>query len=397
MLVLGLWLLAVTVRQDATPLRAGCSADAETLGALKAGEPVTVRFSMTGDLGTCFKVSAGDRTGYVPAAALAGLEEYERGRSSAPTVAAQGEVRRLSRQVAAAGPGDVPESLGGAIHLLETNQPRQALDILERKILPIRRDPAILELAGFAAYRSDMPARAKEYWTESLRVKPNADIQRLMGQLEREQQADKSEAREAGAVFALRYEEAKVSPQVAREMIDALEDEYSRVSSVLGCRRGEKLVAIVQSESSYRDLAGSAWSGGQFDGRIRVPLIYENGRVGPRMRRVFAHEIVHACLAQMGTYPAWFHEGMAQQLSGDRLSADTLRGLRQGLREGRVPKFEELANGFGGLDSRQAGLAYALSLAGIEALGEDRAIGLARTPEQIPAVARQLTQQLMER
>lgn len=397
MLVLGLWLLAVTVRQDATPVRSGCSADADAVGVLKAGEPVTVRFSMTGDLGTCYKVTAGDKTGYVPAAALAGLEEFERGRVAAPDLAVRDEVQRLSQQAPTAGTGDVPESLGGAIHLLETNQPRQALDILERKVLPVRRDAGVLELAGYAAYKSDQPARAIEYWTESLRQKPNPAVQQLMEKAQHERQADKSEAREGGAVFTLRYEEAKVTPQVAREMIDVLEEEYARVSAQLGCRRGEKLVAVVQAESNYRDIAGAAWSGGQFDGRIRVPLIYENGRVGPRMRRVFAHEIVHACLAQMGTYPAWFHEGLAQKLSGDRLAADDMRVLRQGLRDGRVPKFEDLAGGFGVLDAQQARLAYALALAGIETLGEDRAISLARTPEQIPAAAAGLTKQMMER
>ena len=398
MLVLGLWLFAVTVRQDATPLRAGCSADAETVSVLKSGDPVTVRFSMTGDLGTCYKVSAGDKNGYVPAAALAGLEEMERGRVAAPDLAVREEVRRFASQAAAsAGGGDVPESLGGAIHLIEANQPRLALDILERKVLPIRRDPSILEIAGYAAYRSDQPQRAKEYWTESLRLKPNPQIQQLMEQLDREQRSDKSDAREGGAVFSLRYEEAHVSPQVAREMIDVLEDEYARVSSMLGCHRGEKLVAIVQSESNYRDIAGAAWSGGQFDGRIRVPLIYENGRVGPRMRRVFAHEIVHACLAQLGSYPAWFHEGLAQKLSGDHLSPDTLRTIRQGLREGSLPKFENLAAGFGSLSAQQAGLAYALALAGIETLGEDRAVALARTPEQIPAAAAALTRAMIDR
>lgn len=180
-------------------------------------------------------------------------------------------------------------------------------------------------------------------------------------------------------------------------MIDVLEEEHARISSQLGCRTGEKIVAIVQAPEVYRDTTGSgAWSGGQFDGRIRIPLMYEKGRVGPRMRQVFAHEIVHACLAQMGSFPAWFHEGMAQKLSGEHLAANDMRVLRQGLREGRLPKFEELSRGFGGLDAQQARLAYALALAGIETMGEDRAISLARTPEQIPVVAAALTKQLMD-
>jgi len=38
-------------------------------------------------------------------------------------------------------------------------------------------------------------------------------------------------------------------------------------------------------------------------------------------RQVFAHELVHACLANIGSWPAWLHEGLAQKLSGEPVSA----------------------------------------------------------------------------
>jgi tetratricopeptide (TPR) repeat protein len=401
LLALMLWFAGqASVRQDGTVLRAGCSQDADTVATLNAGAPVAVRFSMTGDLGTCYKVTAGDKTGYLPAAAIEGLEGYERARASAADIEAprviRAEVGRIRQQVAAS--TDVPASFGGAITLLESGQPRQALEIIETKLLPVRRDPAMLQLAGYAAYQSDQPQRAIEYWTEALKIQPNPQVEALLKKAQRELASDKSGARTSGAVFTLRYEDARVTPQVAGEMIDVLEQEYGRVSAELGCRAGEKLVAVVQAEEAYRDTTGAAgWSGGQFDGRIRIPMMYENGRVGPRMRRVFAHEIVHACLAQMGSYPAWYHEGMAQMFSGDRMSRSELSVLREAFRNGQLPKFTELAGGWSHLSADQAGMAYRMALAGMELLGADRARGLTRTPERLPQVADELNRLLMDR
>ena len=161
---------------------------------------MAVRFSMTGDLGTCYKVTAGDKTGYLPAAALAGLESYERARASAADIEApkviRAEVGRIRQHVSA--DTNVPASFGGAITLLESNQPRQALEILETKLLPVRRDAAVLfQLAGYAAYQSDQPQRAIEYWTEALKLQPNPQLEPLLKKAQRELASDRSGARPA--------------------------------------------------------------------------------------------------------------------------------------------------------------------------------------------------------
>ena len=45
------------------------------------------------------------------------------------------------------------------------------------------------------------------------------------------------------------------------------------------------------------------------------------------MQRVFAHEVVHSCLANLGSWPPWLHEGLAQKMSGDQLrQASLVRG-----------------------------------------------------------------------
>ena len=84
-----LFVAAMAVRTDRTPLRSGCDTDDGIVASLPAGTPVEVRFRLA-DGSDCFKVAATidgkDVLGYVPASALTGLERYERERSSAASV-----------------------------------------------------------------------------------------------------------------------------------------------------------------------------------------------------------------------------------------------------------------------------------------------------------------------
>lgn len=166
--------------------------------------------------------------------------------------------------------------------------------------------------------------------------------------------------------LTLRYPSAQVSPTVAREMLDALDEEYARIRHELGCVIGAKIETIVLPLDVWQAQGHAPWAGGLFDGRIQVPLVYERSRVGPKMREVFAHEIVHACVARTGAHPTWLHEGLAQYLSGVRLPMDTKRALRQALREGKLPPLARLAGPWGGLSGAQAASAYAYALWAVE-------------------------------
>lgn len=166
--------------------------------------------------------------------------------------------------------------------------------------------------------------------------------------------------------MALVYPEGKVSPTVAREMLDALDEEYARIRHELQCVIGQKITTIVMPIEQWEALGNPPWSGGMFDGRIQVPLVYERSRVGPRMRRVFAHETVHACVARFGNFPVWLHEGLAQYLSGERLQEGQKRALRQALQAGKLPGLEGIAGSWNGLAGAQAATAYAYALWAIE-------------------------------
>jgi hypothetical protein len=194
--------------------------------------------------------------------------------------------------------------------------------------------------------------------------------------------------------LTLHYPGGQVSSTVAREMLDALDEEYARVRHELGCVIGRKIDTLVIPLETWEQMGHSPWAGGLFDGRIQVPLVYERSRVGPKMREVFAHEIVHACIARFGNHPTWLHEGLAQHLSGVKLSQDYRRALKQALGAGKLPGLERMSGPWGGMNAAQAATAYAYGLMAVEdwiALeGMESVRQTLKNPQRLPALMEKL-------
>src|SRR5579862_5206223 len=77
-----LLMLAVSVK-DTAVLRHGCTVDDDAVVTLAPGEPLTIRFRLASDAGPCYKVAAQSDgktvEGYLPASAIAGLDDFEKG------------------------------------------------------------------------------------------------------------------------------------------------------------------------------------------------------------------------------------------------------------------------------------------------------------------------------
>jgi len=402
-----LLMLALSVKEDRTPLRSGCDGESEVVATLAGGAPLTIRFAMSGESVPCYKVSvqAGGRTvdGYLPASAIEGLEEFDRGRRNAAWLETAKETQqvlssiRSSAQLPAlslsvSGQGAV----GEASRLIEASQPAKALEILQPELRK-KKNPSLLALAGVAAWRADDSKLALEYWRTALDMQPNPSLERIYQRVERETKADQSGEKLLGLRVALRYDGVAVPLETARQMVDALDREFSRISGELGCSAQERLVAIVQTRDAYRKTTDAAeWSAGQYDGRIRIPLIEGQG-MDAGMRRIFGHEATHACLAMLGRWPAWLQEGLAQKFSGDTLSPAARKKIAELTASKQLPRLENLGQDWSRLDAAHAQAAYGLSLAAVELFFQSYsqyAIGDLRSAERLARVTADLDQRL---
>jgi hypothetical protein len=393
-------ILAASVKDTAT-LRAGCGPDDDAIVTLAPGEPLAIRFRLAGESVPCFKVSAQANgkavEGYLPGTSIAGLDDFEKGLHDAPWLDVTQALGRASEQMPAFAPGASPGIAAQASRLIESSRPLKALELIEPELLK-KRDPSLLALAGIAEWRADESKKALDYWHESLALQPNPDIEKLYKRVEREVKGDQSADKLVGVRVMLRYDSSTVPVETARLMLGSLDEEYARISAQLGCYAEERIVAIVQSREAYRKTVDAAeWNGGQFDGRIRVPVLPGQG-MDASARRTFAHETVHACLAMLGRWPVWLHEGLAQKLSGDTLSPAMRQKLATMAEGKKLPRLENLGQDWSRLDTEHATLAYALALAGVDAFFEAYAnsgIGnLLRNPERLSAVTTDLDRRL---
>ena len=406
-----LLLLAASVKTDNTALRAGCTADAQTVASLAAGTPLKLRYSMSGESVPCYKVAADvdgkQIEGYLPATAIEDLNSFDKLRREAvwvTTSEALNAVRNsqsISALKATPGRSPLPASakviLAQAEQSIELGQPARALALLEPE-LQRRRDPALLSMAGAAAWRADNPRHALEYWREALDAAPNPELEKLYQKVQKEQASDQSSEKLYGVRVVLRYDSGTVPVDTARAMVKVVDSTYARVSSQLGCTAEEKIVTIVQSREAYRKATDAAeWSGGQYDGRIRVPAM-DGQQMSAQAEQVLAHETTHACLAMLGEWPSWLHEGMAQKLSGAVLPASAKAQVTALAHAGQLPKLEQLKQGWSGFSTSQARVAYSLALAAVDALyetfGNDGVRNLMRNPERLPAISAELDKRL---
>lgn len=396
----------LVVRQDA-PLRAGCGASDEIVAQAQAGSPAEIRFAMSGSTETCYKVfvKSGDKTlqGFLPASALKGVEEFTKQIQQAPTVAvppAAPSAKSNDRINLPAVHGAPGHPLVKASKLLEERQPRAALEAVEQGMKVYGRDYQFLLLAGIAAYQADENRIALDYLRDSQRMHEDHSVQLLIARLEKEQAGDKSGEKLYGHRFLLRYEGGALDPEVARSMVALLEQEFSRIAGQLGCRTDERITTVVQSWPAYRATTGAAeWSGGQFDGKIRIPVA-ESRTIDERTRRTFAHELVHACLANLGTWPAWLHEGLAQKLSGEPVTPSMRSNMRALMRANKIPRLENMSQSWSRLSAQHAAAAYATAYAAADLFFEIYAnFGIAnvlRNPSMLPQVTADLDKRLFE-
>jgi hypothetical protein len=400
-------LLSASVKEEHAQLRSGCYADSETVATLDVGAPLTIRYSMAGDNTTCYKVavqSAGKTIdGYLTAKSIEGIDDFDQARRDGSWLDMTQVMGSLRNSAGMAAPSKGVSGTGfnkvaaQAADLIEASQPGKALEVLEPE-LRSNKDPGLLMLAGIASWRNDDSRKALDYWRQSLNKQPNDDLERLYKKVETEAKNDQSTERIYGLRVLLRYQSSVVKVETARDMAGALDHEFARVSDELGCHADERVVAIVQSRDAYRKATEAAeWSGGQYDGRIRVP-VFDGQGLDKEMRRTLAHEITHACLTMMGRWPAWLQEGLAQKLSGDTLRPEIRQRLTVMAQEKKLPKLSNLGQDWSRMDTEHATLAYALSLAAIEVFYQDYAnygIGnLLRNPERLAAITTDLERRL---
>ena len=153
---------------------------------------------------------------------------------------------------------------------------------------------------------------------------------------------------------------------LATRATEILESAFWRIGKVLGAYPSDPVVVMLYTDKQFRDVTQAPeWSGGVYDGRIRVPTA--GAGQSPRLfERVLVHELTHAMIASLAPrgIPVWLHEGLAQYFEGDDPAA-ALRRLRA---VRAVIPLRFLEGSFTNLTAEQAMVAYDESLVVVDGL-----------------------------
>ena len=266
---------------------------------------------------------------------LAGLEQAARGGgtqavnrvAAAHRTAAQFQLRRGDleqaithyRRALTFAPQRLDLLLNIAYLHLRRSEYTAALDYLERARRVALDSPDRAKLAGWAYYGLNRLDQAVEEWKQAERLRPDAEVERALEKAQRDLATESGYREGETRHFVLRYY-GGAAPQLARDVLRALEEHFRAVESELNFAPAEPIGVILYTEQGFADITRApGWVGALNDGRIRVP-VQGLSSVPAELSRVLKHELTHSFIQQKtrGRCPVWLQEGIAQWMEGQR-------------------------------------------------------------------------------
>ena len=151
---------------------------------------------------------------------------------------------------------------------------------------------------------------------------------------------------------------------------------FFRIGDTLGEYPSRTIVAVLYTEKQFRDVTRAPeWAGGQYDGRIRIPVA--GAAQQPELfERVMTHELAHAVIAGIvrREVPTWLNEGLAQLFDG----SDPAAARKRMKALGRSIPLKDLEHGFGHMGAATAQMAYDESLLAVGVLADRPGFGWSR-------------------
>ena len=216
----------------------------------------------------------------------------------------------------AARPDDPALLLGAGLTARRLSDTARARDLLTRAL---QVDPALTpasQLLGTMLYEAgDIEGAIRVYDAALVRAPEQARMQARVEEWRKEAALHEGFRKTLGGHFAVLFE-GPAEEDAAVAAVDILEGAYDSIGSLLQTFPAEPITVVLYTQQQFRDVTRTpGWSGGLFDGRIRLPV---RGGLADRreFERVLTHEYVHAVVHSVaaGGVPAWLNEGLAAAL-----------------------------------------------------------------------------------
>jgi tetratricopeptide (TPR) repeat protein len=219
--------------------------------------------------------------------------------------------------------------------------------------------PEILFYLAKIEYDNGNLQPALEFLEKAVLLKDDfAAAKEMAEKVRRELSVEKTMDRGFSSRFVISYD-AETKSHLAGDILSALEDAYSNVGRDLSLFPTGRIPVILYTKKDFRTVtAGPDWSGGLYDGKIRLPVGGAD-ELSPQLKGVLFHEYTHVVVQEMthGNCPTWLNEGLAE-LEGRKIFNHPLAELGKAAKSGKYLPMSRLEGGFTSFDTREAALAY---------------------------------------
>lgn len=245
------------------------------------------------------------------------------------------------------------------IALYYSKYPDAAQNELERARGIGGDSPEILYYLAKIEYDAGNLAAALELLDKAVAIKADfAAAKGLAEKIKRELSVEKGMDKGYSSRFVISYD-ADMKSHLAGDILSALEDAYSNVGRDLSVFPTSRVTVILYTKKDYKSVtAGPDWSGGLYDGKIRLPIGGAQ-QLSDQLKSVLFHEYTHVVVQEIthGNCPTWLNEGLAE-LEGRTIYSHPMIELGMAAKAGKLIPFSDLEGSFTGLGTGAAAVAY---------------------------------------
>jgi len=201
-------------------------------------------------------------------------------------------------------------------------------------------------------------------WEQALKLSPGRkEIFDILVKARKETGVESGMDRGHSARFDLSYDPG-VDTSFALAILDVLESAANQVGAELGHFPEAHVPVAIYKRDDFKIVTDAPdWSGGAYDGKIRIPFGAMT-ELTPAMRGILFHEYAHVVVFDItrGNCPHWLNEGIAE-IFGRMQYNRTIPNPGHAARKGTLVAFRKLEKGFGSLSAADAAMAYQQSFA----------------------------------
>lgn len=186
---------------------------------------------------------------------------------------------------------------------------------LEKTLEHTPNDFMVRKMLALIYYRKGDTDSALVHADAALSVMKDPDLQNLQTRLGNEKSAEERLINESTLRFRVSFD-GYAHGNISRKVIDILEDAYRTIGKELDYFPPEPVSVVLYTNRDFYDITQSPeWSGGIFDGKIRIPIRGVESREG-ELKKVLFHEYTHAVVHSLAPRcPLWINEGLAEYFS----------------------------------------------------------------------------------